>query len=452
MSLMPRVHAVLDWLPNGSALPAREWEARHRIVTAALFAQLPLVFGYGLITGHSIGHSFVEMLAPGAMALVAWRARGRTSRASAGVLGLMLTSATFVHLSSGLIEWHFHFFVMLALVSLYQEWQIYLIALGFVVAEHILGGLLAFHAVYNHGAGEWWWGVVHGAFVLAASAFHVTSWRFQEAATARAVALQAQLTDGERSLLARTDRIAATRSDLIAVASHEFRTPITAIKAAASVLEQYGDRLSPAEVAELVSGITGRTESLAMTLDNMLLAARLEPSAPDSRAAVDSVMRDAVVELSDRVPGLTVVAEIASDVTVRCEREPLHLMLTRLIEGLMPHGAGEAEVAISVRSTTELACIEASVRAAALDAHTAGELLEAFTPTSEGHQAVDSGLRLFAARGIAELHGGSMTAALRGTDLVICATLPLAATPSDVGALIPVTRAEVSPPLSAATG
>ena len=48
----------------------------------------------------------------------------------------MTSSALVVHLSDGLIEAHFHFFVMVAVVALYQSWQPYLLALAFVVVHH----------------------------------------------------------------------------------------------------------------------------------------------------------------------------------------------------------------------------------------------------------------------------------------------------------------------------
>jgi signal transduction histidine kinase len=88
-----------------------------------------------------------------------------------------------VHLSGGAIEAHFHFFVMLALLSAYQDWVPFLFALAFVILEHGIGGVLIPSAVYNHPDAEanpWRWALIHGGFVLAAAAANVYSWTISE--------------------------------------------------------------------------------------------------------------------------------------------------------------------------------------------------------------------------------------------------------------------------------
>ena len=59
-------------------------------------------------------------------------ALGRRARASAAVLGLITASAVTVHLSGGVVEAHFHFFVMIGVITLYQDWLQFGLALGYV--------------------------------------------------------------------------------------------------------------------------------------------------------------------------------------------------------------------------------------------------------------------------------------------------------------------------------
>jgi len=78
---------------------------------------------------------------------------------------------------------HFHFFVMLGVIALYQDWLPFLLALAYVVVHHGALGALYPHAVYNHAdawANPWKWAMIHGAFVLAASAASLTAWRLNE--------------------------------------------------------------------------------------------------------------------------------------------------------------------------------------------------------------------------------------------------------------------------------
>lgn len=45
-------------------------------------------------------------------------------------------------LSGGYIEMHFHYFVVVAVVTLYQSWILFLIAIAFVVFEHAVIGMI----------------------------------------------------------------------------------------------------------------------------------------------------------------------------------------------------------------------------------------------------------------------------------------------------------------------
>jgi diguanylate cyclase (GGDEF)-like protein len=68
-------------------------------------------------------------------------------------------------------------------LTLYQDWMPFLVAIGYVVFHHGLAGALAPETVYNHSSAvdhPWRWALVHGVFVLAASAAHIVAWRTNE--------------------------------------------------------------------------------------------------------------------------------------------------------------------------------------------------------------------------------------------------------------------------------
>ena len=88
-----------------------------------------------------------------------------------------------MHFWDGQTEAHFHFFVVVSLLILYQDWEPFLIALCVVVVHHGVLGALVPQAVYDHFsavAHPWMWAMVHGCFLLAVSAANVVSWRATE--------------------------------------------------------------------------------------------------------------------------------------------------------------------------------------------------------------------------------------------------------------------------------
>jgi PAS domain-containing protein len=134
---------------------------------------------------HSDRHTVAEaaatvVVAAGATAVPA---RHRRMAASTASVALLLVTAVLVHLSGGLIEAHFLFFVIVAAVTLYQQWAPFLSAVVFVIVHHGVVGTLAPASTYNHPAAvenPWMWAGVHGGFIALASAVGLAAWRFDE--------------------------------------------------------------------------------------------------------------------------------------------------------------------------------------------------------------------------------------------------------------------------------
>jgi diguanylate cyclase (GGDEF)-like protein/PAS domain S-box-containing protein len=112
-------------------------------------------------------------------------AAGRRARSVAVVFGLLTSSAVLVNAWHGQIEAHFHFFVIIAVLALYEDWVPFGIAVSYVVFEHGFLGAVSPQSVYSHGGNPWAWAGVHGLFVLGAVAASVVAWRLNEDMRAR---------------------------------------------------------------------------------------------------------------------------------------------------------------------------------------------------------------------------------------------------------------------------
>src|SRR2546429_2451052 len=177
-------------MPAGSGLPDRLWDRRHRGVLVVLWLHAVGIACFALYTGNSWGHSLFE---GGIVALAAVAAAlpvgHRTTQASLAAFGLIASSAMLVHLSGGYIEFHFHFFVVVGLMALYQEWVPFLLAIGFVLMHHGVVGVLEPSAVYNHAAAiahPWRWAALHAALIAAMSVVSLMTRRPRREGRARA--------------------------------------------------------------------------------------------------------------------------------------------------------------------------------------------------------------------------------------------------------------------------
>jgi diguanylate cyclase (GGDEF)-like protein/PAS domain S-box-containing protein len=168
-------------LPSGHTLPAPEWERRHHGILAVLWALALVLPVYGVLRGHALGPGLVGGVVLLAAAILAWGLRRRHATSSAlASLGLCIACALAVYLANGAIEAHFMFFVMIIVVSLYEDWRPFLIAFAFVVLHHGVAGMVARASVYDHPGNPWALALIHGGFVLAASVAAIVSWRMNE--------------------------------------------------------------------------------------------------------------------------------------------------------------------------------------------------------------------------------------------------------------------------------
>ena len=149
------------------------------------------LFAWGLLAGHPVWHAAVDAGPVAICAVIAARRRvSRRSRAVAVCVGLLTSSAVVVHLMNGAIEGHFHFFVMVSVLALYEDWFPYLLAFAFVLGHHGLMGALEPASVYNHPdaiAHPWRWAGIHALFIAALGIVNVVHWRLNEDARADAM-------------------------------------------------------------------------------------------------------------------------------------------------------------------------------------------------------------------------------------------------------------------------
>ena len=201
------VRDVLAKIPSGTSLDEEDFAVRHKWIVRLLWLHVPIVMAVGAYKGNAVLHDFVEALPLAtfaALAMASWLTHRQ--RAVLAGLGLMFSSAVLVHLSGGVTEMHFHFFVMLGVISLYQDWRPFLVSIAFVALHHGIVGVLRPHDVFDHQSAynsPIRWAGIHAFFVLCASAVSVASWGIIEHAHRRS---RADLEANERRYRALIER------------------------------------------------------------------------------------------------------------------------------------------------------------------------------------------------------------------------------------------------------
>ncbi|MDQ6778918.1 MAG: diguanylate cyclase [Actinomycetota bacterium] len=172
-------------LPRGGSLPVERWQPRHRGILALLWLNVLVLALFRIASGEA-NFTRIVTSASGVAVFAVLGASPRLSRKLRSVavsLGLLTAAALFVDAAHGRIEAHFYFFVLIIVLTLYEDWLPFLVAVAFVLIHHGVLGTIDPHAVFDRPeawASPWKWAAIHAAFVAAAGVAAIGAWRLNE--------------------------------------------------------------------------------------------------------------------------------------------------------------------------------------------------------------------------------------------------------------------------------
>jgi histidine kinase/DNA gyrase B/HSP90-like ATPase len=191
---------LLAYLPRGNTLDDRAWRKRHAFLQVVLLLHLPSLYLFGIWMGRDALDTAVVLAVPTACLALGRLVRHRRTASVLLTAGLTYCSAVLVSFSGGSIEAHFHFFIMIGFIALYQDWVPFLWYVVFTVLSHGLGSALRTDLIFVHPAGQtspWVWSAIHGVAVLAACCGVVIFWETTEQEQRKSLALTRQLAEVE---------------------------------------------------------------------------------------------------------------------------------------------------------------------------------------------------------------------------------------------------------------
>lgn len=192
--------SLLDYLPRGGTLDEADWRRRHRFLQLVLLIHVPALAVIGLMLDHSPLATGVALVPLGLCLVLGHTLPGRRGPAIAVSTGLVYSATALVVLTYGSIEAHFHFFVIIGFIALYQDWVPFLVNIALTVFTHGVGSAWRQDLIFNHAAGQqspWIWSLLHGGAVLVACVGMTMFWRYTEDSQNERNALAMQLADAE---------------------------------------------------------------------------------------------------------------------------------------------------------------------------------------------------------------------------------------------------------------
>jgi signal transduction histidine kinase len=208
-------------------------------------------------------------------------------------------------------------------------------------------------------------------------------------------------------------RVIASQRRFVANASHELRTPMTAVRVAAEVALE-----DPAPTVEELQAVLRETIATSEQTDRMMT------SLLTLAAATDGTREDEPVELSSvvraAVPPSARIDAVLEPTMVRGDAAMLGSAAANLIDNALRHGRPGGRVTVRVRDGE----LTLSNGGAVIAPEDLDRLTQPFERLSRG-SAPGTGLGLSIVQAIAEAHGGRLTlAAAPGGGLVARLAIP----------------------------
>ncbi len=255
--------------------------------------------------------------------------------------------------------------------------------------------------------------VALGGAVLATAVVTLVAARwFTERGYSRRERHRTDLFDAELDALTRLREAGRVQDDLIASVSHEFRTPLTAIRGSAATLAARGDRIPAGSRDVLLHGILEHADRLGKLLEDMLLAASARP-------APDSVVADVTAALSRFRLGQVrppVVLEVEDGLAAYVDPASLDQVVRALADHVRADARRDGPVTLRACGRAGEVVIDLLYGSARSE----GELRELFEPFGS-REAAETGrpatLALYVVRRLVEAHGGRAVASLDRDEL-----------------------------------
>lgn len=257
--------------------------------------------------------------------------------------------------------------------------------------------------------------IIYRPTLMLATGFAVSVLSYQRAEHRREREALQELADSradelgqERAELERLRNVDVRRSEYVAIAAHEFRTPLAAIIGVLSTLRTHGTVIDRAVRDELLEGAAAQAERLGRLVEDLLTVSRIDDGV--LRLHLVPVRALELVADAERASGTAgrVHVDIGGVDTVVCDADAVVRVLTNLLDNANKYAPEGAPIVITVSADDKVVGFEVRDSGAGIAPEDREAVFERFRRLGSSGKP-GAGLGLYISRGLVQAHGGSIT-------------------------------------------
>ena len=219
--------------------------------------------------------------------------------------------------------------------------------------------------------------------------------------------------------LAERRRAIGARDEFISIASHELKTPLTALKLRLGSAMRVGERLTPSDDGQIekltraLAASNATADRLGGLIDDLLDVSRLSAgrfALRLERVEIGELLGDVVARLRDQAAevGSSISLAVPAPIEGTWDRSRIEQVVTNLLSNAIKYGMGKP-IVLSAEKVGERLQVRVKDDGMGIERTDQSRIFQAFERLATAQRVGGLGLGLYIGRQIAIAHGGTLT-------------------------------------------
>ncbi|GAB4459250.1 MAG: CHASE4 domain-containing protein [Anaerolineae bacterium] len=230
----------------------------------------------------------------------------------------------------------------------------------------------------------------------------------------RDISLRKRMEAELRNALEREKELSALKTRFVAMASHDFRTPLATIKITVDALANYGDRMTPAQKAERFARVADQVEHMTRLLEDVLAFGQMDSATAQFNPApldLDRLCQEIVAEFVSAASETHRLEYVCTGecVEVHADEKLVRRIITNLLSNAIKYSPQGGRVQLALAHDGDAARLRVTDEGIGIPESDQKRLFVAFHRAANVGEIKGSGLGLAIVKRAVDLHGGAIT-------------------------------------------
>lgn len=223
-------------------------------------------------------------------------------------------------------------------------------------------------------------------------------------------------------------QLSSVRSQLVATVSHEYRSPLAAILAAASTLKLHGSKLTELKQQQFLQVIEDKARQMTQMVEDLLVLETFEAGKANFAPMPFELLQFISTLIDEQQQTISDRHQVSFKITGNTkgfwgDQQLLRLILVNLLSNAVKYSPAGGAIEVHLSGNSTHVVIEVKDEGVGIPVEEQAQVFQSFSRGSNVGTISGTGLGLAIVKACADLHGGEVTLSSqvgKGTQLTVC--------------------------------